>query len=509
MGSSIVLKMINVTHYYRNQKKQNVLKPFSYQPEDIELNNISLHIYEGEALGIIGEAESSKSLIGEILAGTVEPDKGRIARAASMFYANMNQKSVENILVMDYVKDVIQLFPYDTPEHKATQVIKYAHLEAVQDERVKDLTDAQYAQLLFSLARASEAKIVILSHLLSDLDEGFFEKAKIMVEDYIDREWTWIAIDNDVEKVKAVSNYLAWISHGQVRKEGSIKQVLPYFLSHQRDMASLTTVEEREHFDEDWKRNRSRMPELTYNFRRIERYRHAQPPAFLSRIWTWLALFFLGMCMAGVLIFTNLGKIASAPLVTQATISKSTSDPYVDKLAYGIVNDSEMTITPLDNKGKEEQLPHYTVASITGENKTAYRIEVDGKSYKANKDKFLYLNPAALYKEVDRKQLEPYMKDNYINFVDYFNSALHKSHKKVNETLVPEHEQRFVEPIVEQPISMLFDDRDHLLGFTFPIVKQDKFKDEFNIKTDIWMSKTDSGYFIADLKHSKWIYIEL
>lgn len=114
-----------------------------------------------------------------------------------------------------------------------------------------------------------------------------------MVEDYIDREWTWIAIDNDVEKVKAVSNYLAWISHGQVRKEGSIKQVLPYFLSHQRDMASLTTAEEREHFDEDWKRNRSRMPELTYNFRRIERYRHAQPPAFLSRIWTWLALFFL------------------------------------------------------------------------------------------------------------------------------------------------------------------------------------------------------------------------
>nr|WP_274541455.1 hypothetical protein [Staphylococcus pseudintermedius] len=40
-------------------------------------------------------------------------------------------------------------------------------------------------------------------------------------------------------------------------------------------------------------------------------------------------------------------------------------------------------------------------------------------------------------------------------------------------------------------------------------MKQDKFKDEFNIKTDIWMSKTDSGYFIADLKHSKWIYIEL
>ncbi|ARJ50138.1 ATP-binding cassette domain-containing protein [Staphylococcus lutrae] len=509
MGSSIVLKMINVTHYYRNQKKQNVLKPFSYQPEDIELNNISLHIYEGEALGIIGEAESSKSLVGEILAGTVEPDKGRIARTTSLFYVNMNQKTVEDVAVVDYVKDVIQLFPYDPPEHKVTQIIKYAHLDDVQTSRVKDLTDAQYAQLLFSLARASEAKIVILSHILSRLDADFFEKAKAMYQDYVQREWSWITIDNDVDKIKAVSNYLAWISHGQLRKEGSINQVLPYFLSHQRDMASLKSTEEMHHFDEDWKRNRTRVPEMTYNFRRIERYQHAQPPVFLARIWTGSALFFVGMCIAGLFVFNNIGKVASAPLATQSTISKSNTDPYTEKLAYGIVKDKEVTLTAIEGNHAAIQLPRYAVASILGENKTTYKIEVDDKSYQADKDAFEYLNPAALYKEVERKQLEPFMKSNYLTSIDYFNSALHHNHKKVNETLVPEHEQRFVEPIVEQPIDMLFDDRNRLIGFTFPIVQQDKFKDEFKIKSDLWIGKTDSGYWVADLKNSKWIYIEL
>lgn len=62
MGSSIILKLLNVTHYYRNRKSKKWYQPFGYDAEDIELNNINLHIYQGEALGIIGEIDSSESL---------------------------------------------------------------------------------------------------------------------------------------------------------------------------------------------------------------------------------------------------------------------------------------------------------------------------------------------------------------------------------------------------------------------------------------------------------------
>ena len=37
MGSSIVLKMLNVTHYYRSKKNRKWYLPFGYAAEDIEL----------------------------------------------------------------------------------------------------------------------------------------------------------------------------------------------------------------------------------------------------------------------------------------------------------------------------------------------------------------------------------------------------------------------------------------------------------------------------------------
>ncbi|WP_105986709.1 ABC transporter ATP-binding protein [Staphylococcus chromogenes] len=508
MGSAIVLKIINVTHYYRNQKKQNILKPFSYQPEDIELNNITLHIYQGESLGIIGEEKSSKSLVGEILAGTVKPDKGRMVRTASMFYANMNQKTVETMSVNAYVEDVIRLYEYEVPAHKVEQIIKFAHLESQSQEMIQSLTDAEYAQLLFSLARASRAEIIVFSHILSYLNEDFMNKAVEMAHEYIEQGLTWVTIDNDLAKVQAVSNYLAWISHGQLRQEGPVKRVLSAFKSHEQDRNSLKSEEQLAYFDEDWKRNRSRMPELTYNFKRIERYHHAEPPAFLARIWTWLAVFFVGILLGAVLIFTNMGELQTKKVTTEDTIAKNNQDPYIEKLAYGIV---EVNSAKLNAKNKEKSitLPRYTVATITGENKTNYQIVVDGETYSASKSQFKYLNPAALYQNTSQDQIKPFMKSNYVESIDYFNGQIHLPHKKVKNTLVPEKENRFVEQITQQPISMLYDDRNQLVGFSFPMVKTETFKKKFNPDGNYWIGKSEDGYFIADLQNEQWIYIKL
>ncbi|MBI5974715.1 ABC transporter ATP-binding protein [Staphylococcus canis] len=508
MSSAIVLKMINVTHYYRNQKKHNVLKPFSYQPEDIELNNITLHIYQGEALGIIGEPESSKSLVGEILAGTVQPDKGRVVRTGSLFYANMNQKNVENIKVMDYINDVIQLYTYAVPEHKASQILKYAHLEGYENNNINELDDAQYAQLLFSLARSSQAEIVILSHVLTYLNPEFFEKAKEMSKDYIDNGLTWIAIDNHIDRIEAVSNYIAWISHGQLRHEGALKQVIPTFKVHERDRSTLKNDDEKKHFDEDWKRSRSKMPELTYNFKRTERYHHAEPPAFLSRIWTLTGLFIVGMLLFAILIFADLGKIAPSQ-TSSNTLAQQSKDPYIEKLAYGIVNRNQTQLNGEDNKVKDIKVPRYGFVTITGENKTRYQVEINHQKYTVSKEDLKYFDPAALYESVDQKELEPFLNQNYLSSIEYFNGELNHKHSEVNDKLVPEKENRFVESIVEQPIAMIFDDQEKLKGFVFPIEQPSKLKEKFHIKEDYWIAKAENGYFIADIKHSKWLYIEL
>lgn len=62
-----------------------------------------------------------------------------------------------------------------------------------------------------------------------------------------------------LKKLKKVSNYVAWISHGQVRMEGSLNQVLPVFKEHEQDRMSIGNDEEQQNFDLDWKESRSRL----------------------------------------------------------------------------------------------------------------------------------------------------------------------------------------------------------------------------------------------------------
>ncbi|MBE9454314.1 ATP-binding cassette domain-containing protein, partial [Staphylococcus epidermidis] len=112
MGSSIVLKLLKVTHYYRNHNSKKWYRPLGYDAEDINLNNISLHIYQGEALGIIGEPGSSKTLIGRILSGSVKPDKGKVVRSKNLYFGDIDDRKINNLTVSQYVSELVQLFPY-------------------------------------------------------------------------------------------------------------------------------------------------------------------------------------------------------------------------------------------------------------------------------------------------------------------------------------------------------------------------------------------------------------
>ncbi|MDU6733740.1 MAG: ATP-binding cassette domain-containing protein, partial [Staphylococcus epidermidis] len=195
MGSSIVLKLLKVTHYYRNHNSKKWYRPLGYDAEDINLNNISLHIYQGEALGIIGEPGSSKTLIGRILSGSVKPDKGKVVRTKNLYFGDIDDRKINNLTVSQYVSELVQLFPYEVTEHKVEQIIQWAHLGDYIEEKVSNLSEKSYAQLLLSIARSSKNDIIILNHVLSHLDETFIERATVLSKDYIEANKTLVLID--------------------------------------------------------------------------------------------------------------------------------------------------------------------------------------------------------------------------------------------------------------------------------------------------------------------------
>lgn len=423
MGSSIVLKLLKVTHYYRNKQNKKWYLPFGYDAQDIDLNNISLHIYQGEALGIIGEPESSKAMVGQLLAGAIKPDKGKVVCTEDLFYGYIEDQSLIHQTVEAYTAQLVQLFPYEINNHKAEQIIQYAHLGDYKTKPVNHISKAAYAQLLLSIARSSKSNIIILNHVIDYLTPQFMERAIELTNDYIENNLTIVSIGDDIDKISQVSNYIAWFSHGQLRMEGSLKQVIPSFKEHERDRLSLNSKEEIENFDLDWKKNRTRIPEMTYNFKRVERYNHAKPPKFLVRFWTLASGTILGLALMMLLIFNNIGIISITDFTNRATMQNENKDPYGEKLAYGIAFNGSVDL----QGDKQVTIPKYSVVTITGENSKNYRVTADNKTYYVSKDKLEYFNPAGLYQTHSFKKLAPFMKSNYSNYYAYFNSQLHKS----------------------------------------------------------------------------------
>ena len=200
--------------------------------------------------------------------------------------------------------------------------------------------------------------------MYSHLDDVFFKRAIELSDDYIKNNSTLVLIDNNIDKISETTNYITWVSHGQIRKEGSLNQVLPIFKEHEKDRKSLDSKSQLENFDLDWKKSRTRMPEMTYNFKRIERYNHAKPPVFLVRILTLFASFLIGLTLMGILLFNDLGRVHVSENYTQASIQNQNKDPYEDKLTYGIALDGSTTLSGT----QDSTLPKYGVATITGEN---------------------------------------------------------------------------------------------------------------------------------------------
>src|SRR5699024_2375691 len=207
-----------------------------------------------------------------------------------------------------------------------------------------------YAQLLFTLARTSQADVIIFNQVLTHLKDDFVEKAIALTDEYIKNNQTIIMIDDDVDKIAQTSNYIAWISHGQLRMEGSVNQVIPAFRDHEKDRLSLQTDEEIANFDVDWKKNRTKMPELTYNFKRVERYKHAKPPLDITRFWTLLISFIVAAVFMALLMFNDVGRLQFAQSINQETIQNQKKDPIEEKLAYGIVLEQSVTATGIGHK---------------------------------------------------------------------------------------------------------------------------------------------------------------
>ncbi|GGB10272.1 ABC transporter ATP-binding protein [Macrococcus hajekii] len=502
MSGDILVRLVEVTKYFRQDKAgQSVYERFIQNDKNrhTSINKVTIHLYKGETLGIVGVAGSGKTVLGQLIAKVIEPNSGRVRNHFSTFLATHSSTthSVNQFIETVLLSYNVPLIEYAELKH---DILIFAELTDKDKMKVNELTLAERAQMLIALTRFLMPEVVIYNDLTKHLSESFKKKFAQVIDHLIAHDKSVVLMEENPDLVLYKAEYVNWLSHGQLRKSGEPGEVLPLYLEYYKRCEQVKGSQKEDLFDLDYKVRRE--TEEKHELKRVNRHVRTYLDSELKK---WIPIS-LGIILLGLLFFTLiLRDIKYEPAVVEqqtAAINKQ-AETYTDKYALAVTKEN----TKLMHRNKAAlQLPAGSLIEVTGIGNEDYRIAFNNKEMSVDRENVVYINPAALYDERSFEDLKPYMYSNYVNFNEFFNGFLGASRTKVEAELFPETRAPYVIKLTKNDIYLHFNDQNKVNGIGFPMTQAEQMKKKFNLKEKDWIVKVDDGYAVADLEANMWLY---
>lgn len=206
-----------------------IIKRELFYKEFTALNDISFQVEKGDVVGIVGTNGSGKSTLLKIIAGVLEPSKGKATVTGSIAPLielgagfDMELSAKENIYLngalLGYSKKFIQ-------EH-FDEIVSFAEIEEFLDMPLKNYSSGMVARIAFSIATVMVPDILIVDETLAVGDFLFQEKCERRIQELIqDNNVTVLFVSHSIEQVERICRKAIWIEKGHLRCQGPVKEV--------------------------------------------------------------------------------------------------------------------------------------------------------------------------------------------------------------------------------------------------------------------------------------------
>ncbi len=198
------------------------------------LKDVSLDIQKGDIVGIIGSNGAGKSTLLKILTGITPPTEGEIrmnGRVASLlevgtgFHPELTGR--ENI----FLNGAILGMTKKEIASKFDEIVAFAGIEKFLDTPVKRYSSGMYVRLAFSVAAHMDPDILLVDEVLAVGDAEFQKKCLGKMEEVTRTAGrTILFVSHNMEAVRRICSKAIFLDRGEVRKMGSVEEVLGEYL---------------------------------------------------------------------------------------------------------------------------------------------------------------------------------------------------------------------------------------------------------------------------------------
>lgn len=213
----------------------------------VALNNLSMHVQEGEILGVIGPNGAGKTTLFNVISGFSPPESGTvifqnrnitrvhpdrichlgIARTFQLTRVFPNMTVLQNVqLGYLYGKKGRKIGDDDTTG-KCRDILVAVGLEKYENNQAKILTYGQKKRLEVSRAVATEPRLLLLDEVMVGLNPiEITEMTDFMKTLVRERGITVMMIEHVMKAVMGVSNRITVLTNGQKLTEGTPQEVV-------------------------------------------------------------------------------------------------------------------------------------------------------------------------------------------------------------------------------------------------------------------------------------------
>ena len=200
--------------------------------EHYALHDVSMEIFKGETVGIIGTNGSGKSTILKIITGVLNESKGSVTingRISALLElgAGFNQEftGLENV----YLNGTMIGFTKEEIDQKLDDILSFADIGDFIHQPVKTYSSGMFVRLAFAVAINIEPEILIVDEALSVGDVFFQSKCYRKFEEFKKMGKTILFVSHDLSSISKYCDRVVLLDKGRKVDEGKPKRIIDLY----------------------------------------------------------------------------------------------------------------------------------------------------------------------------------------------------------------------------------------------------------------------------------------
>lgn len=179
------------------------------------LKSISLDIYQGETLGILGRNGAGKSTLLKVISGIIKPDSGEIInRGASVSLLALQAGFDPNLSGRDnaILSGMLQGYSRKEVDSKLLEILDFSELGDFFYEPVRTYSSGMRTRLGFSIGTTISPDVLLIDEVLSVGDKDFKKKAEKIILKKTQSYQTVILVSHSEQQVSRLCDRVITLS---------------------------------------------------------------------------------------------------------------------------------------------------------------------------------------------------------------------------------------------------------------------------------------------------------